>query len=454
METSNHGDILKGLLHESDPLVNQTDNLPGETVIELYGMYETMAKYASEHRKSIDISLRVEICRKLDMILESVVDLELPPRKLNLGVYTPATDSYRRWGNHELMKDKGLTGYMLAKEIGARPTMFFGTKPEDYPYLDDLPDMEITYTNYECGSREAYIMHLAEHCRDIDVLILHGLYSGAGVYLDAYRKVRPDGLVYCGLDMNSGWMNEIDWKKSWRERFASKCNVVATSCKSLRDALNNNPDVGFSCRFFPNGFYNPTNITVGTHPQNKENTILTVGRIGTDQKNNSELLLAFALVADNLPEWKLKLVGTVEEEFKPLIKKFYTSFPALSEKVIFTGPITKKADLYNEYAKAKIFALTSKFEGGSPNVYAEALFHGCMFVTSDIDAADDITNHGELGIKYTRGDIDGLAKALIKLCSNAGTAQLEAHIPKALAYGAKYYDWHRNAKKLAYMLFK
>ena len=102
----------------------------------------------------------------------------------------------------------------------------------------------------------------------------------------------------------------------------------------------------------------------------------------------------------------------------------------------------------------QVFALSSRTESGTPNVYAEALFHGCMFITSDIDAADDITNSGQLGLKYKGGDIKELSIALMKICSYAEEQGLKEHIPMALEYAAKYYDWNRNAKKLAYMLFK
>ena len=85
-------------------------------------------------------------------------------------------------------------------------------------------------------------------------------------------------------------------------------------------------------------------------------------------------------------------------------------------------------------------------------MYAEALVHGCMFVTSDIDAGDDITNFGELGLKYKCGDVDGLANALAKLTASANKDAFRKHIPKALDYANMNYDWHRNAKKLAYML--
>jgi glycosyltransferase involved in cell wall biosynthesis len=185
----------------------------------------------------------------------------------------------------------------------------------------------------------------------------------------------------------------------------------------------------------------------------KENTIISVGEIGTNPKNNMELIVAFAKASDVLKNWKLKLIGNIEPEFQVIINNFIAIFPDLKERIIFTGAITDKIELYNEYAKAKIFALTSLSEG-LPNVYSEALFHGCMFITSDVDAADDITNCGELGMKYKRGDIEELTRMLIKLCSDADTSAFSRHIPKSLNYAAKYYDWNRNAKKLAYALLK
>jgi glycosyltransferase involved in cell wall biosynthesis len=184
----------------------------------------------------------------------------------------------------------------------------------------------------------------------------------------------------------------------------------------------------------------------------KENIILTVGRIGHGQKNNEELLIAFARVSNILNGWTVRLVGPVEPRFQTFINNYFTARPDLKDRVIFTGAIYNKGELYGEYAKAKIFALTSRFEG-FPNVYAEALFHGCMFVTSNIDAADDIINFGELGLKYNLGNIDALSGALVRLCSNASHSAFQTHIPKALNYAAKHYDWTRNAKRLAYMLF-
>jgi glycosyltransferase involved in cell wall biosynthesis len=444
---------MREFLSEARPFTECVDSLSLETAVESYAMFGTMAKTATLNIESIDTELRAELCDKQDAILERIIDLSTHTSTCANGIYTPAVQGFRRWKNVELMKDKCLTGYMLAKELDAHPVMMFGTKPDDYPYMEVLPGLEILYSEGEIGAPDVYFEHLVEKYAQMDTLILHGMYEQTIGYLIAYRKLRPDGKVYCGLDMNGYWMSRIDWNSEAARSFAGQSDVIATSCRSLRDALNRNPKVHFPCRWFPNGFYNPTGLKVTADADSKRNIILTAGRIGARQKNNGELLVAFARISGELAGWSLRLVGSIEPEFKEFISQYFTVFPHLKERVIFTGAITDKAELYKEYALAKIFALTSQFEGGTPNVYAEALFHGCMFVTSDIDAADDITNFGKLGQQYKLGDIDGLAGALVNLAKNADRRELQRHIPKALDYAHKYYDWHRNAKKLAYMLY-
>jgi glycosyltransferase involved in cell wall biosynthesis len=350
------------------------------------------------------------------------------------------------------MKDKGLVGCFLAREIGSKSVMFYGDINGEYDYLSYLPETEIQFSDITSG--EIYLEHLNKYHSEMDILILHGMYEQTIYYLYEYRKLRPDSRVYCGLDMNSYWMNNIIWDSLPALNFSKNCDLIATSCRFLRDELNRSPKVSFPCRWFPNGFYNPTDIQIVADYKQKKNVIVTVGRIGTNQKNNLELMLAFAKVSNLIPDWSLRLVGTIEPEFQYTINKYFSEFSDLTERVIFVGEVSDKKDLYSEYANAKIFALTSKLEGGTPNVYAEALFHGCMFITSDIDAADDITDFGRLGIKYKFNDIDELASAILKMCSQSDENAFRKHIPKALEYANKYYDWNRNAKKLAYMISK
>jgi glycosyltransferase involved in cell wall biosynthesis len=448
-----YSQFILDFLSETSSLTERVDELPQETAVELYEMYGTAARAATLSIEEIDAEFRVKLCEKQDEILERIVSA-LPSHPHSAGgIYTPAVHCYRRWGNVELLKDKCLTGYMLAKELGARPTMMFGTKSDDYSYKSILPNLELLYSTDEPGKPDAYLNHLLKHHSKMDILILHGMYEQTVDYLNIYRKLRPDGKVYCGLDMNRYWMQRVNWDSQAAIKFADQCDIIATSCRSLRDELNRNPKVSFSCRWFPNGFYNPMNIPVIADEERKENVILTVGRIGSAQKNNNEMLMAFAKVSKILSDWTLRLVGSIEPEFNSYIERYFETFPHLRSRVVFTGSIKDKAELYREYARAKLFVLTSQFEGGTPNVYAEALFHGCMFITSDIDGADDITNSGKLGIKYSLGSIDELASALKHLTKTADKRKLNVHIQKALKYARKYYDWNRNAKKLAYMLY-
>jgi len=446
---------LSTLLLETEVFMEQPEELSVSAATELYDILDEAARIAVKKINVIDPDLRVSICDRQDKLLARIVD-ELPPFSHTgdpPGIYTPALVD-KRWTNVQLMKDCGLTVYTLAMALNATPVMFFGTKPSDYPYLSDLPGMKIIYDESEPGTAEVYHDHLKVSFLEMDVIVLYGMYNASLNYLSNYRALRPDGKVYCALDMNSYWMDTIPWAVAEVSRFAGQCDVTATSCRKMRDALNRRADVSFPCRWIANGFYNTTDAQVIADPHRKENIILTVGRIGTQQKNNEELLTAFAGVSDALNGWTLRLVGPIEPDFHTYIDSYFSKYPKLKDRVIFTGPITDKEELYSEYAKAKIFALTSRLEGGTPNVYSEALFHGCMFITSDIDAAEDITNYNQLGVVYRRTDIEALKTALVKMCFSADKRGMQTHIPKALEYANKYYDWKRIAKKLAYMLFK
>ena len=447
---------ISEFLSETAPLMEQLDILPLDAATELYDLLDEAANTAIAHISMIDPELRVELCIRLDLVIERIVDV-LPPYRHSgspVKIFTPAIQFYSKWENVNLMKDCGLMGYMLAKELNAIPVMYFASKPENYPYLSILPQMEMLYTDSEFCTADTYYEHLKASYADMDVLLIYGLYSHAIGYLDVYRKLRPDGKVYCGLDMNSWWMSNTPWDSLEARNFAEQCDIIATSCRQMRDALNRNPQVHFPCRWLTNGFYNPTDVPVIADPDKKENILLTVGRIGTFQKNNEEMLTAFAEVSSVLEGWSLRLVGSIEPEFQEYISNYFVKHPHLKNRVIFTGSIMDKTDLYREYARAKIFILSSRLEGGTPNVYAEALFHGCMFITSDVDAADDIINYDELGAKYPIGDAGALADVLVRTCKKADRAGMRNHVPKALKYARQYFDWYRSAKKLAYMLFK
>lgn len=91
-------------------------------------------------------------------------------------------------------------------------------------------------------------------------------------------------------------------------------------------------------------------------------------------------------------------------------------------------------------------------EGGTPNVYSEALNHGCKIITSNIDAAEEMTNYGKLGYIYQIDDYEGLSKCMLQLDFDCKNKDFDQHIEKCLKYANENFDWYTNAKKLAFML--
>ncbi len=422
------------------------------TALELYELNKILTTVVNENIKDYGTESRVILCRQHEAILNRLVSFDLNYKNDKIrNIYTPAVESFRTWKSIEFLKDKGLVGYFLGKELGAKPIMAF-CKKNDYGNIKELlPEQELYFSNEGEELIDQYLNLLKNEYKSMDALILHGMYSETATFLDVYRKLRPDGKVYCGFDMNTHWLSMIDFTKPEIKDFMRKCDVVATSSSYVRDLMNNIIDIEKPCYYLPNGFSNVLNLNINVDVNIKENVILTVGRIGTPQKNNMELLVAFAKVADLMPDWTLRLVGSIEESFKPLIEKYFEKLPHLSDRVIFTGPINDKQMLFDEYARAKCFSLTSLVEG-APNVYAEALVHGCMFVFSDFDAAEEMTNYGELGYTYKLNDIDALCECLIKMAQKSTKKDFEVHISKALAYADENYNWEKNAKKLAFML--
>ena len=95
--------------------------------------------------------------------------------------------------------------------------------------------------------------------------------------------------------------------------------------------------------YLPNGYDNlfvEKNFKIKEFKE-KENIILTVGRLGTKEKN-TELLLE-SLKEIDLNDWKVILIGSEIEELLKYKEKYFKENPKLKEKIIFTGEIKDKS---------------------------------------------------------------------------------------------------------------
>ena len=244
-------------------------------------------------------------------------------------------------------------------------------------------------------------------------------------------------------------MDRIQWEDENFRRFMDDCDVIATSCFAMQDMLNRKWP--WKIEHIPNGYY-PFDREI-EYPQYsaKENIVLTVGRLGTEQKDTETLLKAFALAANTIPEWKLRLVGSIAETFRPYIDDYYEKYPHLKERVSFVGPISDREELFAEYRKAKIFALSSTMEGGTPNVISEALTSGCVPVTTKIDSYDEITVWGNNGFSSPIGNAEAFAENLVKACT---CKELQELSYKNYEYGRKHFDMEMITAKVYELLFE
>ncbi len=187
----------------------------------------------------------------------------------------------------------------------------------------------------------------------------------------------------------------------------------------------------------------------------KENTIISVARL-FPQKRQEVLIGAFAKIAEKYPEWKLVIYGEGPERAK--LEKLIASLNdndddddnhlntkvtedksvdvekqktqnevhgderlmvnderlKIKERILLPG---RCETIIEELNKAKIFALSSDYEGLS-NAMLEAVCVGLPIVSTRVSGTDELIREDVNGYVVDCGDTDALAEALEKLMGN------------------------------------
>ena len=141
-------------------------------------------------------------------------------------------------------------------------------------------------------------------------------------------------------------------------------------------------------------------------------TLLSVGRLDW-QKNPEVLIRAFGQVADEFPDWQLRIAGegSLREELSRLVDEL-----SLGARVQLAGAID---DVDSEYANAHLFCLASRWEG-FPNALAEAMAHGLPVIGyAGCPGVNSLVQHEYDGLLAPgNGDVASLASALHRLMGN------------------------------------
>lgn len=142
----------------------------------------------------------------------------------------------------------------------------------------------------------------------------------------------------------------------------------------------------------------------------KDNLIVSVGRL-SPQKNQKMMIDGFKELLKVKPEYRLEIYGEgeIHEEIEDYIKE-----SELTNKVLLKGRCN---ELQNVLNRAKLFVLTSNYEGMS-NAMMEALYMGLPVVTTSVSGTEELIVNEVNGVIVPIGDTKAYTDIIINLVSD------------------------------------
>lgn len=355
--------------------------------------------------------------------------------------------------NIHLIKDVGQIPYHMHKQFGYTSTLVTYKNNKEYPYLqEEVKGLNIKFIpkikllSYSLS----IIWYLIKHAKSIDVLHLHHHRNKTYLHIIIYKKLNPQGIAYLKSDMGYKSVIEHDGfipkkrPKFWlREKLFNMAKqyvdiIGIETVNSFEFLVNRYPELKEKLLYMTNGLdlERLYSLSSPLEHEQKEKWIITVGRIGAKEKNNTMLLNALAML--ELKEWKIFFIGPIEDSFAKEVERFYKKHPHLQQNIILTGSITDRKKLMDFYAKSSVFCLTS-VEESFGFVLIEALAYDNYLITTDISSAADITDNQKYGTIINSSE--HLVQTLTQII-NKGISQ------KSIDYTKTKYDWHNIVKIL------
>jgi glycosyltransferase involved in cell wall biosynthesis len=374
------------------------------------------------------------------------------------------------FSNQDLLKEKNLNGYFLSKLTGGDHHLAFGDVEKEYPYEKYVGDIDFPCLAPKDFTLETYKEYIIQNICKMDILILPFLSNATAYFEKVYLENRKDGKVIITAYTNRQHIDaHFQMSPELVQPFFESADVATVAANDLRDKMNGDKENKFPVFTLRHSFANATGEDLSVTASEKENVIISVGRLGLGSKNIYALIEAFSRAADLMPDWKLLLVGEPPVDMRRIINVKYAH---IRNRIKLTGELDKAA-LYKCYAGAKIHCM-STLADVSPLVCAEAMAFGCYQVLPDsMDGAEDITRNGEYGVVYeqekyiTHPEIfkyeyiegyDGeaeqnLANALVEAAHKLDYGFFKDFIPKSKKLQRTEFDFAVNGRILGLLLF-
>lgn len=271
-----------------------------------------------------------------------------------------------------------------------------------------------------------YLQYIENNADNIDVMILFHCTKYGAIISNYYKKKNPRGKVIDVMDNRFNTNKEsilIRFLKTIKHnvfnrniiQFIKKtCDEFLICTKKEYDYLKNN-------KFFSKDISSRiSHVPYGIQFSNNENTVtdkkkkfITVGRIGTSEKNTS--LILKAIDGLDLKDWEFDFIGPVEDSFNMEIKEFFEKNENLKDKVKFIGAVEDRELLKQYYSESSVFVLSSKYESFGL-VLVEALSFGNYLLSTDVGVASELIDNNNCGKIFCTAD--ELKDYMIKIINN------------------------------------
>lgn len=354
--------------------------------------------------------------------------------------------------NVHLYKDVGAIPYFLAEKEDWDCSILY--IKENSPVQDECYENKVNIVPLKLSKGEKkffkILNFISKYAKEYNVVNLYHNTTTSVLYALLFRLFNPRVKVYIKLDMDN--RNVISIKEN-RKKLSYKIlhymkyliskvavDIYSIESKEIYDVLVQDYYFKDRLEIIPNGFALDNQLNKGGNFDEKENVILTVGRLGSEQKYNELLIDAISMLDERLiKNWKVYLVGPIaDSSIIQYVEEIVDRKPSLKNTFIFTGNVSDKKELYDIYRRAKIFCLTSKWEGFAL-VLPEAMYFSNYMICTDLPSTRYITKDGSIGALFPVGDSNKLANLIEEAIS--GKINLEEKGYESQRYVEKNFNW-------------
>ena len=296
-------------------------------------------------------------------------------------------------------------------------------------------------------------VYIQSHIDELDYVCFFN-YGGATYQLSRLAKsLKPSIKTYSKLDMSdSGFSHFYDGTflrkiKVLPELWKSRCvDFFTVENRKFYDVLSRQRIFRGKIGYLPNAVSLFDIDSAQLDGIEKKNVIITVGRLGTHQKNNELLVEAMRIVdREKFSDWQVWFVGSDKRGFGRFLQDKIKDDPWLQRRLLMVGEITDRQKLYELYAQAKIICMTSRWESFGIATIEGMYFGDYPVMTNYGSIVDDITEHEKYATVVSReASPNELAQAL----EQAVSISSDERFKEIRNYARKKFDFQRLAGQL------